>query len=144
MNHLKCIMSCVFLCMTLMAFSQQTIKGTVYSTSEGDLPLPGVNIVVKSLPGIGTVSDFDGNFEFEVPAEAQILVFSYIGYAPLEIDIATRTNWQVYMSSDAALLDEFVVTALGVEKKKNRLDIRSVKSTIRPLPKPGKTMSSTP
>lgn len=121
MSHLKYVMSCAFLGMTLMAFSQQTIKGTVYSSSEGDLPLPGVNIAVKSLPGIGTVSDFDGNFELEVSAEAQILVFSYIGYSPLEIDIATATNWQVYMSSDAALLDEFVVTALGVERKEKSL-----------------------
>jgi TonB-dependent starch-binding outer membrane protein SusC len=61
-----------------LSFAQQkTISGTV--TDDINLPLPGVNIIIKGTTS-GTQSDFDGNYS--ITAEVgQTLVFSYVGFA---------------------------------------------------------------
>ena len=46
---------------------QTTISGTVLSETDG-LPIPGVNVLVKGVSGMGTVTDFDGNFTLNVPS----------------------------------------------------------------------------
>ena len=57
--------------------AQETITGTV---TDGEMPLPGVNVVVKGTSN-GTVTDFDGNYSLnDVPGDG-VLVFSFVGYA---------------------------------------------------------------
>ena len=52
---------CILLFATIsFAYAQEKIvSGTI--TDQGDVPLPGVNILVKGTT-TGTQSDFDGNF----------------------------------------------------------------------------------
>jgi len=97
---------------------EKTITGNVQDS--GGLPLPGVNILVKGT-STGTQSDFDGNFSIK-SSVGQTLVFSYVGFVTQEIPVTAATNTlNVSLSEDAAVLDEVVVTALGIKKEKKAL-----------------------
>lgn len=103
-----------------------TIAGSVVS-EEGE-PLIGVTVLVKGT-SVGTVTDFDGQYELDVPENAEYLVFSYTGYAPVEEVIGTRTRIDVQMSPDATVLDEVVVIGYGSVKKSDLTGaVSSVKS----------------
>ncbi|MFH4969428.1 SusC/RagA family TonB-linked outer membrane protein [Gaetbulibacter sp. M240] len=85
----------------------QTVTGTV---SDASGPLPGVNVLVKGT-SVGTVTDFDGNFEIGA-TNGDVLVFSYIGYKTQEVTVSGGTV-NVTMAEDAALLSEIVVIGYG-------------------------------
>ena len=57
------------------AQQEKTVSGTV--TDQNDIPLPGVNILVKGTTS-GTQSDFDGNYSITA-ISGDVLVFSYFG-----------------------------------------------------------------
>ena len=97
--------------------SQITISGTVLDNS--GLPLPGVNIIVENSSN-GTQSDFDGNYRINVSV-GEVLVYSYVGFTTLETTVGNSGNINITMNEDAAVLDEIVVTALGVKKEKKAL-----------------------
>lgn len=91
-----------------ISFAQQkTVSGTV--TDDIDLPLPGVNIIIKGTTS-GTQSDFDGNFSINTEV-GQTLVFSYVGFATQEVPVTLATNTvNLRLQPDAAVLDAVVVT----------------------------------
>lgn len=90
-----------------------TIKGVV-KDAKGET-IPAANVVVKGTT-MGTVADWDGNFEISAP-KGSTLVFSYIGYSPKEVVVSNSTTLNVVMSEDTQALDEVVVVAYGVRKK---------------------------
>ncbi len=102
-----------------LTFAQEkTISGTVSDNS--GLPLPGVNIIVKGTSN-GTQSDFDGNYTVNANV-GQTIVFSYVGFNSVERAVTAATNSiSIQMSEDAAVLEEVVVTALGIKKEKKAL-----------------------
>jgi TonB-linked SusC/RagA family outer membrane protein len=102
-----------------LTFAQEkTISGTVSDNS--GLPLPGVNIIVKGTSN-GTQSDFDGNYTVNANV-GQTVVFSYVGFNSVERAVTAATNSiSIQMSEDAAVLEEVVVTALGIKKEKKAL-----------------------
>src|SRR5690606_34076046 len=60
-------------------------------------------------------------YSIDAPSTNDILVFSYIGYQTQEVAVAGRTQIDVVLASDAELLEEVVVTALGIERKSKSL-----------------------
>ena len=68
----------LFLAMSVGVVSAQTSKVTGKVIGEDGEPVIGASIIVKGTT-VGTVTDFDGNFELEVPANGKQLVISYIG-----------------------------------------------------------------
>ncbi|GAA5221570.1 SusC/RagA family TonB-linked outer membrane protein [Membranihabitans marinus] len=90
-------------------------------TDEANEPLIGVNIFEKSNPTNGVSSDFDGNFKIKVSDASAQLVFSYLGYETQEVKVAGRQNINVVLATNSALIQEVVVTALGVEKDEKLL-----------------------
>ena len=96
---------------------QKTISGTV-NDSEG-FPLPGVNIVIQGTTQ-GTQSDFDGKYAIQADQNA-IIIFSYLGFLPVEERVGNRTVINVVMLEDATQLEEVVVTALGITREKKSL-----------------------
>lgn len=95
-------------------FAQQQISGVVKEL-DGQ-PLPGVNIVVKG-KNLGTTSDSEGRYSLQVPDDASILVFSFIGYATQERAITGVTQLNVDLQSDVKSLEEVVVVGFGTKKK---------------------------
>lgn len=101
---------------TLASHAQtRMITGTVTS-SEDEMPIPGVSISVKGTT-LGTVTDLNGEFSIDVPEEAQTLVFSFIGMGTREINITSGNTFNVVMSPDILGIDEVMVVAYGTTSR---------------------------
>ncbi|MFN3138064.1 MAG: SusC/RagA family TonB-linked outer membrane protein [Allomuricauda sp.] len=107
---------------SIIGYSQVTFTGQV--VDENNIPLPGASVVVKG-GSVGTATDFDGNFEIELPQGGETLVISYIGYIPQELETVGKTSAAVVLQPDSQQLDEVVVTALGIEREKKSLGYAS-------------------
>ena len=110
-------------CSTAMA---QSITGRVTSAVT-DEALPGVSILVKGTT-TGTTTDSEGRFSI-VASSKSVLVFSSIGYKSQEASVNAKSIINVKMQEDEALLNEVVVTALGVPKDEKALGYAT--STIK-------------
>jgi len=93
------------------------ISGTVTDASDGST-LPGVNITVKGMPSVGTTTNLDGEYTLNVPADQNVLIFSFIGFVRQEIEINGRSVIDVEMAPDVQLLDDVVVVGYGTQDKK--------------------------
>src|SRR5690625_2022718 len=80
----------------------------------------GVNVLLKGT-STGTSTDTDGRFELDDVEEDAVLVLSYVGYETLEVLVDGRTSLTITMTSDSQMLDEVVVTALGIKKERKAL-----------------------
>ncbi|WP_085536116.1 SusC/RagA family TonB-linked outer membrane protein [Massilibacteroides vaginae] len=93
----------------------QIVSGKVIDQI-GD-PLIGVNVVVKDLPGTGTITDLNGMYTLDVQGEKTI-VFTYIGYASQEININGRKVIDVTLLEDTEALEEVIVVGYGSQSKR--------------------------
>lgn len=92
--------------------AHSTVKGRVVDVN-GE-PLIGATIRVKGEEN-GTVTDIEGNFLLSVPDNA-VLQVSFIGYESVEVAIAGRSTLEVRLRESTVVLDNVIVTALGLEK----------------------------
>jgi len=107
-------------------FAQEiAISGTI--SDQSGLPLPGVNIIVKGTTN-GTQSDFDGRYSIKAKT-GDVLTFSYVGLKKMEVTVGTSSTINATMMEDAAVLDEVVVTALGIKREEKALgySVQSIK-----------------
>lgn len=87
----------------------KTVSGTVIDdTGES---LPGVSIVFKEIPTTGTITDFDGNFQLDIPEGAKNIIASYIGMDTKEVAI-TGNILKIVLKPSSQMLDEVVVTGM--------------------------------
>ena len=107
------LMSMAF-CTTMQAQNGITVKGTV--TDGAADPLIGATIKVKGNASLGTVTDFDGNFQLNVPSESSVLLISYVGMTTKEIKIGKQRSFKVTLQDDTQL-QEVVVVGFGQQKK---------------------------
>ena len=96
--------------------AQNKVSGIVTSEVDGQ-PVIGAYVTVKGVTDGGAITDVDGKFEFEVPSDAKIVVFSCLGMETLEV--AVRPYLQVTMRPDSEMLEGVVVT--GMQKMDKRL-----------------------
>ncbi|BDD12132.1 SusC/RagA family TonB-linked outer membrane protein (plasmid) [Fulvitalea axinellae] len=108
------VMFTVLSSVDLWAQENRTVSGKVLGESSGE-PLIGATINVKGTTQ-GTTTDVEGRYKLEVPADTEILVFSYMGYISSEIAIGNRATIDISLKEDREVLEEVVVTALGVER----------------------------
>jgi len=97
--------------------AQRTVSGVI-TDSSGEA-LIGANVLVKGTT-IGTITDIDGSYSLEVPDDANTLVISYTGYSTQEMDIFGLSSANVTLA-EGEVLDEIVVTGLGIKKEKKAL-----------------------
>ncbi|KLT64685.1 SusC/RagA family TonB-linked outer membrane protein [Pedobacter sp. BMA] len=97
----------------------RTITGTVTS-SDDKFPIPGVSIRVKGTL-VGTVTDVNGKYSIKVPSASNTLEYTYIGYVVQSKGVGTSGTINVVLVSDSKVLNEVVVTALGISKDKKSL-----------------------
>lgn len=79
-------------------------------------PLIGATVKVKGNPGVGAVSDFDGNFIISVPSENSTLVFTYVGMKTKEVKVGKKREFKLTLEDDNAI-GEVVVVGYGQQKK---------------------------
>lgn len=98
---------------------ERVVTGRVTSTEDGS-SLPGVNVVLKGTTN-GTVTDADGNYRLNIPANGGALLYSFIGLQTQEIEIGDRSVVDVSLGLDVKQLTEVVVTAQGIEREQKAL-----------------------
>jgi len=99
------------------SFAQEkTVSGTV---SDNSGALPGVSVLIKGTQK-GTETDFDGKYSLKAKV-GDVLVFSYIGYKTVEKTVGSSNVINVKLEEGGEILDEVVVTALGVSREKKAL-----------------------
>jgi TonB-linked SusC/RagA family outer membrane protein len=91
---------------------EKTVTGTV--SDQENVPLPGVNIVIKDTSN-GTQSDFDGNYAIQA-STGDILVFSYLGQRTIELIVTESNTLNVQMQEDTQALEEVIVTGTASGK----------------------------
>jgi TonB-linked SusC/RagA family outer membrane protein len=99
---------------SLVKTQQFQVSGVV--KDEAGQPLPGANIIEKGTTN-GAQTDFDGNFSIDLAEEEAILVVSYVGFLTQEITVNGRSNINIVLKENTALLDEVVVIGYGTVKK---------------------------
>ena len=103
-----------FLLCIQVAVAQGSISGNI--TDDEGVPLPGATILVAG-SNEGTTSDFDGNFSIRANT-GDVLDFSYVGYKTVSVQVENQDQITVVLIADNEL-EEVVLTALGIEKKKD-------------------------
>ena len=104
------------------------VRGKV--TDESNLPLPGVNVVLKGTT-TGTTTDSEGTYTLSIADDESdgTLVFSFIGFATIEQPISGRTMIDIVLLEDVTSLDEVVVIGYQTVEKK---DLTGAVSVIKP------------
>src|SRR5690606_18829395 len=95
---------------------QRTVTGTVTDTD--NQPLPGVSVIVEGTT-IGTITNNDGYFTLSVPADAETLLFSFVGMRTQPASLDGRTTFTIVMEEEAIGMEEVVVVGYGTQKKAN-------------------------
>ena len=103
-------------------------KMTGKVVDENNLPLIGVNIQIED-SGTGVITDMNGSFALEAPI-GSTLSFSYIGYIPQKVKVTDKRVYNIQLSSNVEVLNEVVVTALGIKREQKALsyNVQQVKS----------------
>ena len=99
------------------AVQEQRITGRIVD-AKGEA-LIGVSVLEKGTAN-GTITDFDGNYSILVSGKSAVLQYSYVGYKPVEKP-ATKSVINLTMLEDTEVLDEVVVTALGIKRAEKAL-----------------------
>lgn len=94
----------------------QNVSGKVIGADDG-LGVPGASVVIKGTT-TGVTTDMDGNYSIQARGANDVLVFSFVGYASQEITVGSQSIINVSLASDAAALDEIIVTGYSVTNKK--------------------------
>ncbi len=116
------LISLVLLWANALFAQQRTVKGRVTSTEDGQ-GLPGVSVVVSGT-NKGVVSDANGSYSISAPDKGS-LSFSYIGFETVTVAIGDRSIIDLALKPSAGVLNEVVVTALGVKRSEKSLTYAS-------------------
>lgn len=117
----KMLFFLIVFCVHLSFGQTKTIAGKV--TDPSGSPLPGASVLVKGSK-TGSITDMDGNYSIKIET-AKVLVFTYIGYANKEVELANKTSIDVVLEPSSQVLGEVVVTALGIKREKRSLGYAS-------------------
>jgi len=110
----RVLIYCIFITTASAMAQNRTVTGT--TTSEDGAPLLGVNIIQKGTSN-GVVSDFDGNYQIQLVPGNETLVFSFVGFIPVQQKVSARSVVDVVMQTDSESLDEVVVVGYGSTRK---------------------------
>ncbi|MBR8703443.1 hypothetical protein IX332_001096 [Porphyromonas levii] len=97
-----------------------TVKGVVQD--EKGEPITGATVRLKSDPKVGKMTGLDGDFTINAK-KGEIIVVSYVGYITQEV--AAAPSMVIKLASDNEILDEVVVTAMGISRQKKSIGYAS-------------------
>lgn len=112
------LLSFIFvLALVVQAYAQsKTVTGRVTDQSTGQ-GLPGVAVQVKGTT-VGTATSVDGSYSIAVPANANTLVFRFVGYLTVERAIGSSNTVDVALATDRKQLEEVVVVGYGTQNER--------------------------
>lgn len=101
-----------------LLFNQQAdiIASGKVLTEKGE-PLSGVTVLEKGSLDRSTLTDESGSFSIKASSKNSTIVFSYIGYKTIEMQVSKLDGATISMTRDKLNLDEVVVTGYVSQKK---------------------------
>ncbi len=147
MKSLKRILYLTLLCTLAIGslVGQTTVKIVgVVKDVKGE-PMIGVQVVPVGATQKGGLTDFDGKYVLNnIPSSVQEITFSYIGYVSQTIKIKGRKQINVVMKEDNKMLDQVVVTALGIKRSQKALsyNVQELKGDVLQTNKDANFVSS--
>jgi TonB-linked SusC/RagA family outer membrane protein len=117
---MKKLLLIIALCGGFISFAQaqKQVTGKITDAKDGT-PLNGASVALKG-SSRGTVTDAAGAFSINVPAGA-ILVVSSVGYQTQEVAVGNQSSVNIALIQGENIVNEVVVTALGIRRSKNQL-----------------------
>lgn len=120
---------------------EKAVSGRV--TDQGNIPLPGVTVVIKGT-SLGTITDADGIYTLTNVPSSATLVFSFVGMRTQEVVVNNQTRINIQLSEETIGLEEVIAVGYGVQKKTNltgsvseirsdEIVMRATNSTIQAL-----------
>jgi hypothetical protein len=109
-----------------------SVRGKVIDAADGG-EIPGVTVIVKGTT-VGTVTDINGEFHLQLPSDARVLTFSFIGMITQEVAI-DRNIMNIALEPDIVALEEVVVTGYGLQGRTPGVRIRG-SDPVREVPAP--------
>ncbi len=127
LSYIIVAMCALVLSMGTMWAQNLNVTGKV--TDKKGEPLVGVYVLVEGTR-TGTSTDIDGNYQLSCPKDGK-LVFTSMGYKDVIVPIGGRAKIDAVMQDDTLMLEETVVTALGIKKEKKSLGyaVEDIKSS---------------
>jgi len=119
-HFIICFLTFFFLLNAGSAYSQTgkiTIKGVVTDTN-GE-PLTGATVGEKGTTN-ATMTGLDGDYTLSVLSNGTLTI-TYVGFLPQEIAVNGQTSIDIVLREDSKMLEEVVVTALGIKRDKKSL-----------------------
>ncbi len=102
------------------SFAQKaTISGTVTDQKDNSTII-GATVRVKNTT-IGTTTDINGKYLIKANSKNDTLIFSFIGYKSEIVALNGKTDISIVLSPDVKVLNDVVVTALGIKREKKSL-----------------------
>jgi TonB-linked SusC/RagA family outer membrane protein len=102
---------------SICAYAQGDIEVTGTVRDLNNKPIPGVTVVVKDRPGLGTMTTEAGKYKIKTGMYST-LIFSYLGFEKQEVQVAGKTVISILLKeSEANVLTDVVVTGTGIQKK---------------------------
>ncbi|WP_406752203.1 SusC/RagA family TonB-linked outer membrane protein [Aquirufa salirivi] len=106
-------------CSPMLLAQNQVVTGKISSKQDGS-GIPGASVSLKGTSR-GSSSNEAGNYSIEVSGPNAVLVFSSVGYDPLEIRVGNQKKMDITLSPATSMLNEVVVTALGIRREEKSL-----------------------
>lgn len=135
MKNIKTILTilfCVFATLTISAQNSYTVQGEVTENFENQ-PLPGAKVVIKGT-NQGVITNVDGHYSITISSQGKVvLVFSMIGYETREIEVSNSSVVNVSLTETSTLINEVVVTALGINRESKSLGYARQSVDVEPL-----------
>ncbi len=119
MKRTSTFLTLLLVCLVSIGAMAQTIHGTVTDAKTNE-PLIGVSVIVEGTQR-GTITDYNGQFDLQA-SPGDNLITTYVGYEDMHVTIKDGQNdYVITMAPSNIKLDEVVVTALGISRKKKAL-----------------------
>ncbi|MFZ2285490.1 MAG: TonB-dependent receptor [Bacteroidales bacterium] len=134
-HGLRALLILVMMVVSLSAFSQNiTVNGKVIDAETGEAMI-GLNVVIKGTTR-GVATDMNGNFTVTDCPPNAVLIFSFVGYDPVEVPVQGRTAVNVTITASSSLVEDVVVIGYGTVAKR---DVTGSVSSVS-----GETLSRVP
>ena len=134
MNFRKPLITILCFFLLSNAFSQETIKGTVYEQQSRET-LIGANVIIPNT-GKGTMTDFDGFFQMQVESLPVVIEVSFIGFEKKTITVESTDALKIYLGEDKQILSEVVIVDTRLTEKQKQspitveaMDVIAIKET---------------
>jgi len=129
-NYMKLLFTGLFFLTGWLNLPAQNIKVTGKVVDSDGLEIIGANVVLKNTPGVGTITNLNGEYSITVnDAAKDVLIFSYIGMDNQEVAVNGRKQIDVTMNANSVMLDEVVAIGYATVRRRDLTgSVVSVKS----------------